>query len=746
MSAGSSGRIISLDASVKKLPSPSQSTARGSGLFDAVMRASFPSGALRATVKAMSPGLVRALGVTLVLASAVASSTGRAQGFVSFDAVAERVIVGRLPVADAQRVADAQPIARGAFVVDDASLRMVQPAPFGESTWLARGVPFASGIVRARFKVGARLDSAVLVRATHTDDGELVSGLGVSIERNKTLRIVRYVERGARPLGSEAKIEQPLVAGGEVELVVLVSGPAIMADLYDGATLRLIAHVAAHDSGTVSGVVGVRVNKAQDKDSHLVFLASSTQPGPLGMRADDGAYDQRVVSVPRASVLPKDLAARVYDHTDDATWLHVDVRDTERLRRLGLARTVSARVPYRAVDPSLRRARGPVAETLSGLRVDEGYKDVRDVEAILDAYAQRFPHLARLHAIGTTTQGRTLWALEIGAGDDRARRPAVLLDGAHHAGELPSTEIVLDAIQQLLERYETDARTRRWLDALTIWCVPLVNPDGLDRFIYEDREDDRKNGAGVDLYRNYPTRWGALGEVGSRSFARSSRYRGPAPASEPETRAMVALAERERFVASIDFHTAATVILPAYTDPELQGPTPNEVWAIAEELARAAPVQSNKKRFVVQKNLYAVDGTAQDHFRFAHGTAALLVEMPVHNPLPYEDGRRRSVAGVRPTWQRLLDRVLDGPRVSGVVVDEQGAPLEAEVTLDAVTLRDGERWTSRPRDGRFDRLLTERRTTTVRARREGFRDAAVTTDGRAPVTLVLERASSVASP
>jgi hypothetical protein len=272
--------------------------------------------------------------VTLLGLCAVNAS---AQGFPAFDAVAERVIIGKLPVPDAQRTDGIDPIARGAFNATQSGLSMTAPAAYGESTWIARGVPLSSGIVRARFVAGARLDSAVLLRASTTEDGELVRALGVSVERNKTLRIVRYENRSARPLGSEDKLEAPLVTGMEVELVIVVSGPLIMADLYDGATLRLLAHVAAHDSGIQQGFVGLRVSKAQDKDSKLVFLASSSQPGPTGMRTDDGAYDQRTVTVPRGAVLPKDLATRVVEERPDALVLHVDPTDTERLRRLGLA-------------------------------------------------------------------------------------------------------------------------------------------------------------------------------------------------------------------------------------------------------------------------------------------------------------------------------------------------------------------------------------------------------------------------
>lgn len=53
--------------------------------------------------------------------------------------------------------------------------------------------------------------------------------------------------------------------------------------------------------------------------------------------------------------------------------------------------------------------------------------------------------------------------------------------------------------------------------------------DDNGRFDYTD---------GVDLNRNYPFRWGHLGELGSHSNRRLYWYRGPHPGSEPETQTM----------------------------------------------------------------------------------------------------------------------------------------------------------------------------------------------------------------
>ena len=102
--------------------------------------------------------------------------------------------------------------------------------------------------------------------------------------------------------------------------------------------------------------------------------------------------------------------------------------------------------------------------------------------------------------------------------------------------------------------------------------MPVANPDGYDFTFTPGSRLWRKNlrdnngdgvitaGDGVDLNRNFAYKWNQDNE-GSSHRPASETYRGPAPNSEPETRAMDGLLRAVRFEAQINYHSAAELLL-----------------------------------------------------------------------------------------------------------------------------------------------------------------------------------------
>ena len=136
--------------------------------------------------------------------------------------------------------------------------------------------------------------------------------------------------------------------------------------------------------------------------------------------------------------------------------------------------------------------------------------------------------------IGESVEGRPITAFRRGTRGGTA----VLVVGVIHGDE--------DAGAAVAE----ELRTLAVPDGIDLWVVPSVNPDG-------QASQRRHNATGVDLNRNFPEGWSPIAAPGDWQYA------GTGPASEPETRAIVALGELVRPDLTLWYHQDLFRINPA---------------------------------------------------------------------------------------------------------------------------------------------------------------------------------------
>jgi murein peptide amidase A len=148
--------------------------------------------------------------------------------------------------------------------------------------------------------------------------------------------------------------------------------------------------------------------------------------------------------------------------------------------------------------------------------------------------------------IGRSVQKRGITAVQIG---DPAGTRVALVVGVIHGDERAGLRIIRALKRQAAGQAGALAGTQ-------LWAVPTVNPDGV-------RGHTRKNSHGVDLNRNFPYRW--RGKVPHSS----GHYPGPRPASEPETRALMAFVRRIRPDLSIWYHQPWGAVLACHGSPQV---------------------------------------------------------------------------------------------------------------------------------------------------------------------------------
>lgn len=689
--------------------------------------------------------LVRRLGaIGVLLALWTVGSDLTAQEIAAADPGESVILDGRTPPGDADST--------GTWFAAPGRVALRTVSGRGVSRWLPNkeSALVHDGFVRARLTPGVKDRASVLLRASVSPAGGL-HGYAVTVDR-KEVRLERWDDGDVQTVAT-AERSAALKKAEVIEVGAWLVGPQISVQVHDASTLAPIATLSATDGHHAQGRVGFLIRAKDSSDAVFHYLAVRPAGGTNG-RFETPAGPDRVLTLWESDLarmpasIGRELQRIDYLESPPGT---VSVRATsrthEKIRRTAIpVLQATGDLAFRHIDADYRRAKArhfPRNESgrrvrSAGYSISDSYKDAEMVEAILEGYSWEYPDITRLVELGSSVQGRRILALKISDHPDQDEdEPSVLLNGAHHGCELLSIEFAMDAAETLLRGYRRDSAMRNYVNSLEIWVVPLVNPDGAQVFIEQSLRGGRKNGRdsdgdgvadvvdGVDLNRNYPFRWGDMGEVGSSSDARHVWYRGPRSGSEPETQAMMRLSESERFVASISYHTNGTLLLVPYTTDRARNPSPNEAWLIAEEMYPLLPVQPNRRKFRLARKMYTVDGVDQDWIRAASGTLAYLVEGAYETPAA-RDKRLATVESTRPTWMVLFDRVLAGPSLYGTVRDAGGNPVVAAISIDGVQLGEGELWPSRCRDGRFERPLAKPGKYTVRAHHDGVELARAT--------------------
>lgn len=146
----------------------------------------------------------------------------------------------------------------------------------------------------------------------------------------------------------------------------------------------------------------------------------------------------------------------------------------------------------------------------------------------------------RAFVFGHSVQGAPLRAWVLDNGDGAASDVTLILGGFH--GDERGTPGVVMRLKSFLRAHPNDWRGRRAV------LVPCANPDGW-------AAGTRPNARGVDLNRNFPAAWAPQG--------RAARYSpGPAPTSEPETRALIALLAHVRPAKIVSLHSPLRCLNP----------------------------------------------------------------------------------------------------------------------------------------------------------------------------------------
>ena len=272
------------------------------------------------------------------------------------------------------------------------------------------------------------------------------------------------------------------------------------------------------------------------------------------------------------------------------------------------------------------------------------WKELRQLE-------QAFP-AARVFRAGKSALGKEIPALGMG----RLKNAALFVGAAHGEEWLPSLRLMRFAWEIAAAWTDEAPSFAGVTQGKGLIIVPMLNPDGVEIALdgprkagpFRDRTEPlyRANGGkwqanarGVDINHNFDAGWNILREmetVSGITGPAATRYGGPYPHSEPETRGIINLIYAFQPRRLYSFHSQGEEIFWEYGGLQVHQ---------AESIARALSALSGYT--LVKNSGLASHGGLKDWFIQEFRRPGFTIEIGKgENPLPIED--------LEPIYGRLL--------------------------------------------------------------------------------------------
>jgi carboxypeptidase T len=275
----------------------------------------------------------------------------------------------------------------------------------------------------------------------------------------------------------------------------------------------------------------------------------------------------------------------------------------------------------------------------------EGYHTYAEMAADVAATAAAHPTIVRKVSIGTSYQGRTIWAVKISdnVGVDESE-PEVLFDGLTHSDEHMGLEMTLHIMHWLVDGYGKDTRITNIVNTREVWIVLAVNPDGAEyditggKFHFWRKNRQPTPGTsyvGTDLNRNFGYRWG-IAEGRTSTNPAAITYMGPSAFSAPETRnirdflASRVVNGRQQIRTAITFHESGRLVMWPYGYTYTDVPadmTVDDHTALA--IIGKAMASTNGYKPEQASDLYLTSGTTRDYEYGVYRIFSYTFEMSV---------------------------------------------------------------------------------------------------------------------
>ena len=302
------------------------------------------------------------------------------------------------------------------------------------------------------------------------------------------------------------------------------------------------------------------------------------------------------------------------------------------------------------------------------------YPTYTEYTEMMQAFADSFPDICKLHSLGALNSGREILIVQISDNvGQKENEPSFLYTSSMHGDELAGYILSLRLIDYILNEYNNQNRITNIVNEIDLWINPLANPDGA----YAGGNQNvwsatRYNANWVDLNRNYP-----------------DPQDGQHPDGNPwqdETLFFMGLSDTVNFTISANMHGGVEVA--NYPWDTWSNLTADDNWwqYICHEYADSCQVNSGNGYFNYLNDgvtnghdWYEVDGGRQDYMNYFKHCRELTLELSddkTPNPNDLPDLWNANY----PSLLNYIEQSLYGIR--GLITDSiTGDPLKAKVEI-----------------------------------------------------------------
>ncbi|XP_004629334.1 mast cell carboxypeptidase A [Octodon degus] len=208
-----------------------------------------------------------------------------------------------------------------------------------------------------------------------------------------------------------------------------------------------------------------------------------------------------------------------------------------------------------------------VEEDISGRHSYAKYNNWDKIVAWTQKMVTKYPEMVSRIKIGSTVEDNPLYILKIGKDETRK---AIFMDCGIHAREWIAPAFCQWFVYQATKSYGKNKIMTKLLDQMNFYVLPVFNVDGYiwswtqNRLWRKNRSRNRNSSCiGTDLNRNFDVLWNS--SLNNNNPC-SNIYRGSAPESEKETKAVTAFirSHLKSIKAYITFHSYSQMLLFPY--------------------------------------------------------------------------------------------------------------------------------------------------------------------------------------